>query len=147
MSELRLLPAHEVPLLLPGARQFFADGLIAGQLHETHFVTTLAGHIERGSGFVVVAGQPLRGALAGILFQDLATAETCCMEFFWYVHASERGSLGVRLLAAFEQESFSRGAVRVIMAHFVNEKTSGFEALYTRRGYRMKEQLFQKERT
>lgn len=134
-----LLPA-EVPLLLPGARAFFAEGQIQGTLNEAHFVKTLAQGIDSGRMFVLSEG--FRGAISGTLFEDPATGELCCMEYFWYVDAHERGSLGVRLLAAFEHEAVRRGACRVLMMHHVSEQTEKFKHIYERRGYVLREQVF-----
>lgn len=147
MSEIRLLTSEEVPLLLPLARAFFAEGNIPGKLNEAHFVATLRAHLEHGTGFVFAGGHPIRGTISGVMFNDMATAELCCMEFFWYVRAGERGAIGLKLLAAWEQEAFRRGAVRIMMAHLETPKTKGFERLYERRGYAKREQIFMRERS
>lgn len=144
MSDIRRITAAEVPLLLPLARQFMSEGNIPGKLDEAHFSANLQAHLERGTGFVFVA-EPLRGMISGIMFNDMATAELCCMEFFWFVSPSERGGIGMRLLEALEQEATNRGAVRILMGHMVTEKTETFERLFARRGYRVKEQVFLKE--
>lgn len=145
MSEIRLLTAAEVPLLLPLAREFFAEGNLHGKLNEAHFVNVLRHHIGSGSGFVFAAGTPVRGTISGVMFNDMATAEPCCMEFFWYVRACERGAVGIKLLDAWEREAFSRGAVRIMMAHLDTPKTQGIERLYERRGFRVREKIFMKE--
>lgn len=144
-NDIRLLSAPEIPLLLPLARAFYGEGNLSGKLNDLHAVKTFQEHVERGSGFVLAGGIPIRGMIAGILFRDLATADLCCMEYFWYVDASARGSLGVRLLDAWEREASRRGAKRMMMAHMHSEKTAQFTGLYERRGYRMKEQIFVKE--
>lgn len=144
MSDIRAITAAEVPLLLPLARAFMAEGNIDGKLDERHFVANLQAHLERGTGFVFVA-EPLRGMICGIMFPDMATAEICCMEFFWYVDSHERGSIGMRLLQALEDEAARRKAVRIYMGHMVTDKSETFARLFGRRGYRMKEQVFIKE--
>lgn len=147
MSDFRFLAPDEIPLLLPLARAFFAEGNLPGTLNERHFVATLKAHITRGTGFVIAAGLPIRGTVSGIMFNDMATAELCCMEFFWYVSAEERGSLGIRLLDAMETEAFKRGSVRVLMSHLSTPKTERFERVYARRGYTKREQIFMKGKT
>lgn len=142
MSELHLITAAEVPLLLPLIRQFFAEGNIPGKLNEPYAVATLTKHVEAGTGFVIAAGCPVRGAISGVMYPDMATAELCAVEFFWFVSPEERGSLGIRLLDAFEKEAFGRGAVRVMMSHLSTPKTERFESMYTRRGYMKREQIF-----
>lgn len=148
MSDIRALAVAEIPLLLPLARQFHAT-LLRGNLNdapldEQHFQKNLRHHLTTGSGFVLVAGMPIRGMICGIMFDDMSTAERCCMEFFWYVDPAERGSLGIRLLAALEAEAESRGAVRVLMAHLASEGLEKFGRMYERRGYALKEQVFVK---
>lgn len=145
MSELYLITPPETPLLLPLAREFMAEGNIPGALNEAHFVATLRAHLERGTGFVIVGGAPFRGMICGLTFPDMATAEPCCMEFFWFVNSQERGSLGMRLFDAWEQESVKRGCVRLMMAHHLTNKSEKFERLLTRRGYGKKEQVYMKE--
>lgn len=148
MSEIRQLTAHEIPLLLPLARQFH-DTLLRGNLNhaplnEAHFQKILKHHLDAGTGFVIVGGAPIRGMICGIMFEDMSTAELCCMEFFWYVDQNERGSIGLRLLDALEAEANKRGAVRVMMAHLASEGNDRFRKLYERRGFAIKEQIFVK---
>lgn len=144
MSELHLLTASEVPLLVPLIRQFFAEGNIPGKFNEPHAIATLKAHLTANTGFVFAAGCPIRGAICGVMYPDMATAEPCAIEFFWYCLAEERGSLGIRLLDAFEKEAFRRGAVRVLMSHLATPKTERFESMYARRGYVKREQIFMK---
>jgi hypothetical protein len=139
---IRLIQPSEVPLLLPQAREFFKEGAIQGALNEAHFVATLSTQMDAGSMFVLAEGAPFRGAIGGVVYQDLATGERCCMEYFWYVAAYERGSLGVRLLAEFEKEATARGAVRVSMMHHVTPDSKKFDHVYGRRGYTLREQVF-----
>jgi GNAT superfamily N-acetyltransferase len=141
---MNLLLAAEVSLLLPQAREFFNEGQIAGKLNEQHFVTALSDGISSGRMFVLASGCPFRGAISGAMYQDLATGETCCMEYFWYVDRHERGSLGLRLIAEFEREAKKRGAIRVTMMHHVSAETDKFTHLYERRGYGLREQVFVK---
>lgn len=148
MRDIRLLPAHELSLLLPLARQFH-DSLLHGDLNhaplnEAHFLKTLQHHLDAGTGFVLVAGTPIRGMISGVMFNDMSTAELCCSEFFWYVDKHERGSIGLRLLDALENEARSRGAARVLMAHLASEGTERFGRIYERKGFALKEQIFVK---
>lgn len=146
MNDIRLIPAEEVPLLLPGARAFFAEGNLVGELNEEHFVKTLQGYVESGIGFVLASGTPpFRGSIAGILYPDFATGELRCMEFFWYVPKEERGFVGVRLLKAFEAEAAKRGAKHLLMMHLVAGQEDKFSQFYTRSGYKMIEQVFSKQ--
>jgi GNAT superfamily N-acetyltransferase len=141
--EIRLLPASELALLIPLIRAFFAEGNIQGNLNEPYAIRTLRGYVESGNGFVLAYGTPIRAGIAGLMYVDLATAERCCSEFFWYVDVPERGSsIGVRLLNEFEKEAGQRGAKRILMMHLETEKTAQFARLYERRGYVKREQVY-----
>lgn len=139
---IRLITPAEVPLLLPQAREFFREGQIQGNLNEPHFIQALTQQMQVDRMFVLAEGSPFRGAIAGAMFEDLATGELCCMEYFWYVDRHERGTLGVRLLAAFEEHALCRGARRILMMHHVNEQTEKFKHIYERRGYVLLEQVY-----
>lgn len=146
MNDIRLLSSSEVPLLLPGARAFFAEGNLIGELNEAHFVDSLQAYIDKGIGFVLVAGNPpFRGAIAGAIFPDFASGVPRCMEFFWYVNQQERGFIGVRLLKEFENEAKKRGADNVLMMHLVAGKQDQFSAFFERCGYKLREQVFAKK--
>jgi len=146
VHDIRLLTADEVPLLLPMIRAFFAEGNIDGTLNEAYATKLLRGHVAAETGFVLVAGLPIRAGICGIMYPDMATADPCCMEFFWYVSLPERGSsIGLRLLDAWEHEAKRRGAKRLLMAHYLTEKTAQFAKLYDRRGYKKREQIYVKE--
>jgi len=145
MSDIRLLTSAEVPFLLEGARAFFKEGNLIGELSESHFIQALQGYIESGVGFVLVSGNPpFRGSIAGAIFPDFATGRKRCMEFYWYVNKAERGFTGLRLLKAFEEEAKKRGAEHVLMMHLVAGQEEQFTHLYTRLGYTLKEQVFSK---
>lgn len=141
---MNLITAAEVPLLIPQAKEFFAEGEIDGKLDEKNFVKMVTANIEAGTMFVLAEGVPFRGAIAGVTYKDVATGDVCCMEHFWYVNQHERGSLGLRLLSAFENEAKARGAVRILMMHHVAPGADKFHHLYERRGYRLREQIFVK---
>lgn len=144
-NNIRLLLADEVSFLLPLARGFYSEGNLPGKLNEQHCIENVRKIIESGNGFVLAAGFPIQGAICGLMFRDANTADPCCMEHFWYVLPEQRGSIGIRLLDAWEKEAISRGAKRLLMAHIHTDKTSKFTDLYERKGYRMQEQIFSKE--
>lgn len=145
MSELRLLMPEEVPLVLPLAREFFATGEIPGKLNEVHFVNLFRKQLAEGNAFIIAAGIPLRGMIAGFVHQDPFDGQLVCGELWWFVRKEERGSLGLRLFNAWEAEAKSRGAVRFQMAHLTGSKTDSLDRLFERKGYIMKEKIFVKE--
>lgn len=146
MNDVRLLSVEEIPLLLPGAREFFATRRLMGELNEAHFVSALKNQSESGIGFVLVCGNPpFRGSIAGAIVRDFATGDPTCLELYWYTCEAERGSVGLRLLKAFEAEATRRGAKRIIMMNLAGDEMDTFAKFYNRCGYRLKEQVFAKE--
>lgn len=141
-NEIRQVTADEVPLLMPGAREFYAEGRLYGKLNEEHCIRTLSGAITAGSAACFASA--FRGAIGGLFFPDLVTSELCCMEYFWFVRKEERGTLGVRLLKALEFECERRGARRLMLMHMVGPDRESFEHFYERMGYRLREQVFVK---
>lgn len=144
-TDIRAIESYEVPLLVPQAREFFKEAPIAGAFNEGHFVAQLEQHVKDKRALVLAAGVPFRGAIGGILFQDLATGESCCMEYFWYVAKEERGSLGIRLLDEFERRIKALAVKRIMMMHLVSPRSDKFQDIYERRGYALKERVFVKE--
>lgn len=141
---LKLVRAWEVSKLLPGARAFFAEGAIVGDINEDHFCNTLQSLIEREQCICITTDE-YDGAIAGMLYPDLATGKMRCMEYFWFVHPDKRGKLGIKLLKALEQMAKAVGADHLIMAHLATETTEPLKRLYTKRNYQMREQLFYKD--
>jgi GNAT superfamily N-acetyltransferase len=139
-NEIRRLTAEEVPLLMPGAREFYAEGRLYGKLNEEHCAKTLASLIQAGSA--VCFASAFRGAIGGLFFPDLVTADLCCMEHFWFVRQEERGTLGVRLLKALEAECEQRGVRRLLLMHMIGPDREAFEHFYTRMGYELREQVY-----
>lgn len=143
---IRAIAAYEVPLLVPEAQAFFAEAPIAGAFNERHFVKALQEQVQANRAIVLACGSPFRGAIAGVLYNDMATGALCCMEYFWFVAKSERGTLGLRLLDAFEKVVKLAGATRLTMMHLVSpEHDAKFADLYGRRQYTLKERVFVKE--
>jgi GNAT superfamily N-acetyltransferase len=145
MPSVRPLRPSEAAYLLPGARRFFAEGLVMGKLNEESFVKGVAGYLNAGVGIFLVYGDPpFQGAIGGAIYPDFPTGDIVATEFFWYVIPEHRGQAGVRLLKAFEEEAKRRGAVRLMMMHFESPKTAAFGHLYERLGYCKKEQIYAK---
>lgn len=146
----RPLAEIEIPLLLPGARAFFAEGGLQGQLNEQHFVRTLQSYVRNKTGFVLVTGDSphdFQGALGAAVFPDFATGDIVAMEFFFFVHPAARGMAGPRLMRAFEAEALRHGAIRCMLMHLAGPRTEKFVRFYQRSGYALIEQVFCKSIT
>lgn len=134
-------------LMLTGAREFFGTGQLQGTLNEDHYVKTLASYTESGVGFVLarVDDGVLHGALGAAIHPDYATGELTAVEFFFYVVKAYRGTLGLRLMDAFEKEAKRRGARRLFLMHLLTEGACNLSTIYSRKGYKLVEHIYAKE--
>lgn len=143
MTELHFMEAYEVPLLVPRAREFFAEGHLAGTFNPDHWVAWLMKGISQGSVIVVSCGVPVRGAIGAALYADPATGDQCAAELFWYVGASERGTVGLKLLKTLEGALVRLKVKRLHLVHLADGEPMG--AVFARLGYRPLEHIHVKE--
>lgn len=143
---IRDIEQHEVPLLIAGARQFFIEGKLFGELNETSFVTGWQNFLKSGIGVLLGAfdGGRLCGAIGGSVFPDFPTGDLVASEFFWYCVPESRGA-GLRLFKAFEQRAAERKAVRIIMVHLANLNDGPMSKLFARYGYEFAEKVYIKK--
>lgn len=140
-------PAHALdrPRLLYLALSFAAESAYA------RFVNANPGQVgryvdfvlERGAFFVAEREGEIVGFIAGFLAQEHPVSGECiASECAWYVEPQHRhGTLGVRLLDAFEGWALSHGAERVEM---IAPYASDVGAFYQRRGYEPVETVYQR---
>lgn len=134
-------------MLEPLVQSFFDEGDLLGKFDPKYAAQVLYSHINGGSGFAIVTGTPIYGGICGMMYPDMGTGELCCCEWFWYVQKEHRkGSVGYKLLQSFEKEAKRRGAKRITMMHLMRNDHSDvqLQALYERRGYVLKEQVYTK---
>lgn len=77
----------------------------------------------------------LRGAIAGVLYENVFDGEPCATELFWYVWPGAQKGAGSALLSAFEEWAVSRKATRVTMAYMLHNMPERLAHFYERRGY------------
>lgn len=80
------------------------------------------------------------GVLSLVMSTDLISGEIMGAEACWYVQQRHRHGLGIRLLDAGESLLRRRGAVELEML----SPNSRFDAVYSRRGYRLTNRVFSK---
>jgi GNAT superfamily N-acetyltransferase len=144
MTLIRDISAAEVPLLLPGARCFFEEGRLPGQLNAESFVNGWRGMLASGVGVLLGAFDAdgnICGAIGGSIFPDFQTNDLVATEFFWFALPDRRGQ-GLRLLRAFEQRAAERGAARIVMVHLEDLNAESMGKLYARLGYRLRERIY-----
>lgn len=94
--------------------------------------------MSKGLGIVLCAHEnfELRGAIAGLLYENVFDGEWCASEMFWYVWPGAPKGTGHALLDAFEEWARFRKATRVTMAYMLHNMPERLAEYYERRGYR-----------
>lgn len=149
-SELRVIEAYEAALLVPRAREFFAEGKIPGTFNEQHWVTSLFAGISEGRMVVVGAGMPVvRGAIGAVIYPDMSTGDKCAAELFWFVGREERGSVGLKLFKVLEGALTRLAVERLYMWNLAHDDDADLrlDQLYRRWGYTLQERVYMKEFT
>lgn len=145
MTTIRDIACDEVPLLLDGARTFFAEGGLLGALNPRTFVEGWQRLLASGSGMLlgVFRERQLIGAIGGVIHPDFVTGEVVAQEMFWFMLPGERGS-GIRLFKQYELKAALRGAKRILMVHLADLNDDAMGKLYGRMGYAMMEKIYAK---
>ncbi len=93
--------------------------------------------MKGGIGIVLCAHEnfELKGAIAGVTYENVFDGGICASELFWYVWPGAEKGTGTRLLQAFEEWAKFRKCTRVTMAHMDHNKASELGQFYTRNGY------------
>ena len=93
--------------------------------------------MSTGSGIVLTAKEDfeLRGAIAGLAYENVFDGEMCATELFWYVWPGAQKGTGARLLDAFEDWAKFRKCTRVTMALMRHNEAERLDAFYTGHGY------------
>jgi|SRR5215467_2210842 len=103
------------------------------------FTRKMKEFMQAGLGIVLCLHEKweLKGAIAGIVYENVFDGEPCATELFWYVWPGAPKGAGTALLAAFEDWARDHKATRISMAymhHNMPERLAGF---YERNGYRI----------
>lgn len=125
--------------LLGQMGSIFADQYGAGlmKFNPEVFKRKMREFMSLGLGTVLCAheGFELRGALAGITYENVFDGEPCASELFWYVWPGAPKGTGTSLLDAFEQWARDHGCTRVTMAYMHHNMPERLGPYYERRGY------------
>jgi GNAT superfamily N-acetyltransferase len=117
----------------------FADlyGKDLMKFRATVFVKKMKEFMQAGTGIVLTLHEKfdLKGAIAGLLYENVFDGGKCASELFWYVWpGAEKGS-GTKLIEAFEEWAQRRGATRVTMAYMLHNMPERLGTFYEKRGY------------
>jgi Acetyltransferase (GNAT) family len=78
----------------------------------------------------------LRGAIAGIIYENVFDGALCASELFWYVWPGAPKGTGTALLEAFEAWARERKCTRVTMAFMLHNMAERLGPYYEKHGYR-----------
>jgi hypothetical protein len=92
---------------------------------------------EAGIGTVLCATEEweLKGAVAGVVYENVFDGEKQATELFWYVWPGATPGTGTLLLGAFEEWARWKGCTRVTMAYMIHNMADRLAAFYEKRGY------------
>jgi GNAT superfamily N-acetyltransferase len=130
---------HDLELLAEMG-YLFADlyGKSLMKFRASVFVRKMREFMQAGQGTVLCLHEnkwDLRGAIAGVLYENVFDGELCATELFWYVWPGAQRGAGTALLQAFEEWALQRKATRVTMAYMHHNMPERLADFYTRRGY------------
>jgi hypothetical protein len=102
------------------------------------FTKKMKDFMQAGQGTVLCLHQnkwDLKGAIAGVLYENVFDGEPCATELFWYVWPGAARGAGKALLDAFEDWARFRKATRVTMAYMLHNAPERLAHFYERHGY------------
>jgi len=102
------------------------------------FTRKMREFMQAGQGIVLCLYEnrwDLRGAIAGVLYENVFDGEPCATELFWYVWPGAAAGGGTALLEAFEEWARSRKATRVTMAYMLHNMPERLAHFYEKKGY------------
>jgi hypothetical protein len=93
--------------------------------------------MENRMGTVLCASKDfdLKGAIAGVIYENVFDGAPCATELFWYVWPGAPKGTGTQLLEAFEEWAKARKCTRVTMAHMLHNMPERLGPYYERHGY------------
>lgn len=102
---------------------------------------TIKNFINGFVNFLAEKDNRVVGVVAGIIMPSIFDkSQSIAQEMIWFVDKKERGgTIGFKLLKAFEDECKNRGANVIIMASMNGGNADILDRYYTKRGYQMLE--------
>jgi GNAT superfamily N-acetyltransferase len=102
------------------------------------FIKKMKEFMETGIGTVLCATEDweLKGAVAGVVYENVFDGEKQATELFWYVWPGATPGTGTLLLGAFEEWARWKDCTRVTMAYMIHNMPDRLAHFYEKRGYR-----------
>lgn len=106
----------------------------------------MAQFMSQRLGIVLCAHEEfeLKGAIAGVMYENVFDGSPCASELFWYVWPGAAKGTGARLLQAFEEWAAFRKCTRVTMALMHHNEADRLGAYYRGKGYQLFESHYVK---
>jgi len=141
---IRKAELKDVPEVAILTKQFFEESLgeYGLTLEDETIDETLSHYITNLIGIVAEKEGRLIGAIGGLVTPSIFDKRQLIgQETIWYVAKDERnGSVGLKLISAFEKECKEKGANLIVMVHMGNLYADVLDKLYKRRNYKLLEQ-------
>ena len=108
---------------------------------------TIANFIDNHVGLVAEREGKIVGVIGGLISRSIFNKdEVVGQEAIWYMSKDERkGSLGIRLMKAFERTCKEKGAKFIVMIHMSNLLAKSLGRFYSSMKYKLMEVQFIKE--
>lgn len=136
----------DLPLIEPGAREFYAASEHLRNLNMEHFIKNWNMLLSSGTGviFFLEDTEQVTGFIGGTRFPDMNNGELIATECFWFVRQAARGH-GWRLYRRFERWAKESGCVQIQMVHLADSMPEQLERFYERLGFKRAEVRYCKE--
>jgi GNAT superfamily N-acetyltransferase len=125
--------------LLSQMGSVFADlyGANLMKFDPTVFRLKMTTFMSQGVGTILCAHEDfeLKGAIAGVIYENVFDGAPCASELFWYVWPGAQKGTGARLLEAFEEWAKFRKCTRVTMALMRHNEADRLDIFYAKHGY------------
>lgn len=105
---------------------------------------TLTNYVTNYIGIVAEKNGKLIGAIGGLVAKSIFDeSQLLGQEVIWYITNSERkGTIGIKLIKAFEDECKKQGADLIAMVHMGNLYAETLDKFYKMRGYKLLERQY-----
>jgi N-acetylglutamate synthase-like GNAT family acetyltransferase len=142
-TSIRQAKAEDKPQIIELIIQFYKESLRDYGIRfdlETLY-ETVQNFIDNQIGIVAEKEDVIVGVIGGTIAPSMFDkSQKIGQEAIWYVTPDERkGSVGIKLILAFEQECIKRGANAIIMIHMSNLYPEILDRLYRINGFRLME--------
>lgn len=143
---IRQATIEDLPLIEPGAREFYAKSRFLRNFDMAHFRKNWEYLLVSGIGtiFLLIEHDKVIGFLGGTKFPDINSGELIASECFWFVRESSRGGGGL-LYRAFERWAKDSKCKQIQMVHLTDSMPEDLESFYRNIGFEKAEVRYLKD--